>query len=224
MKLGVLTSGGKDSLYAAYIMHSQGFELKYLITLLPENPYSYMFHYYNAKLTEFQACSIGIPLIQKSTKGEKEEELKDLAELIKSVKDELDGIVTGAIASEYQKQRIDFICEELSLRSFAPLWHKDQEMLLEDMLSAGFEIIVTAVSAYGLDESLLGRKIDKKFVEDLKAVNKKYKIQLAGEGGEYETFVLNMPLFKYKLEVSKARKEWSGSSGACIIEELETKK
>ncbi|MEW6069695.1 MAG: diphthine--ammonia ligase, partial [Candidatus Thermoplasmatota archaeon] len=190
MRVGVLTSGGKDSLYAAYIMHSQGYELKYLITVLPANPYSYMFHYYNVRLTEFQARSMGIPLLQKTTKGEKEEELEDLKEAISTVKNEIDAIVTGAIASEYQKQRIDIICEELKLSSFAPLWHKDYDMLLEDMLSTGFEIIITAVAAQGLDENWLGRKIDKQCIEDLKILSKKYKIQLAGEGGEYDTFVL----------------------------------
>lgn len=224
MRVGVLTSGGKDSLYAAYITHSQGYELKYLITVLPEKPYSYMFHYYNAGLTEFQARSMGIPLLQKTTKGEKEEELEDLKEAIRTVKNEIDAIVTGAIASEYQKQRIDIICEELKLSSFAPLWHKDYDMLLEDMLSTGFEIIITAVAAQGLDENWLGRKIDKQCIEDLKILSKKYKIQLAGEGGEYDTFVLNMPLFKSKLGVAKARKEWSGNSGAYIIEKLEKTK
>jgi ABC transporter with metal-binding/Fe-S-binding domain ATP-binding protein len=220
MRVGVLTSGGKDSLYAAYIMHSQGYELKYLITIIPRNPASYMFHNNIAELTELQTNAMGIPLIKKCTKGEKEKELEDLKEVISSVKEELDAIVSGAIASEYQKQRIDIICEELGLHSFAPLWHKDQAMLLEDLIRAGFEIIITAVAAYGLDERWLGRRMDRKCIEELKIISKKHGIQLAGEGGEYETFTLNMPLFKYKLEVAKARKDWYGSSGAYIIEEL----
>lgn len=220
MKLAALTSGGKDSLFAAYVMHSQGFEIKYILTVIPEQANSYMFHHPNVRLAEYQASAISIQLLTKTTEGKKERELEDLKELIASVKDEIEGIVSGALASEYQKQRIDTICGELNLKSFAPLWHKDPETVLREMLDAGFEVIITAVAAQGLDKSWLGRRIDKKCIEDLKEANKKYKIHISGEGGEFETLVLDMPLFKRKLEVIKARKEWDGARGTYLIEEV----
>lgn len=218
MKLAALVSGGKDSLFAAYVMHSQGFEIKYLITILSEREDSYMFHHPNAHLTQHQAQAIGIPLLTKSTKGEEEKELQDLKEIIGSAKDEIEGVVSGAVFSEYQKQRIDVVCEELRLVSFAPLWHKNPEMLLREMLEAGFEIIITAVAAQGLNESWLGRRIDEKCIEELKELNKKYKIHISGEGGEFETLVLDMPMFREKLKILEARKEWSETSGVYIIE------
>ncbi len=64
-----------------------------------------------------------------------------------------------------------------------------------------FKIIITGVFAYPLTKSWLGRKIDKKFIFDVKELQKKYKIHPAGEGGEFETFVLNCPLFKEELKV-----------------------
>jgi ABC transporter with metal-binding/Fe-S-binding domain ATP-binding protein len=220
MKLAALTSGGKDSLFAAYVMHSQGFEIRYLLTVIPERKDSYMFHHPNIRLTEYQASAMDIQLLTKVTKGEKEKELEDLKQLIASVKDEIEGVVSGALASEYQKQRIDAICEESNLKSFAPLWHKDPETVLGEMVEAGFEVIITAVAAGGLDESWLGRRIDRQCIEELKEVNKRYKIHISGEGGEFETLVLDMPMFKRKLEIIKARKEWDGTSGTYLIEEV----
>ena len=65
-----------------------------------------------------------------------------------------------------------------------------------------FEIIITGVFAFPFDEKWLGRKIDKSFIEEMKKLNKKYKINPAGEGGEYESFVLYVPkLFKKKLKI-----------------------
>ncbi|MBI5253044.1 MAG: TIGR00289 family protein [Euryarchaeota archaeon] len=218
MKLAALVSGGKDSLFAAYVMHSQGFEVKYLVTMLPEREDSYMFHHPNVHLTQHQAQSIGIPLLTKSTKGEEEKELQDLKEIISSAKDEIGGVVSGAVFSEYQKQRIDVVCEELNLVSFAPLWHKNPEMLLREMLEAGFEIAITAVAAHGLNESWLGRRIDERCIEELKELNKKYKIHISGEGGEFETLVLDMPMFGKKMEILKARKKLDATSGIYTIE------
>ncbi|MEK6873616.1 MAG: TIGR00289 family protein, partial [Nanoarchaeota archaeon] len=63
------------------------------------------------------------------------------------------------------------------------------------------EVVITGVAAYPLDEKWLGKKIDKRFIEQIKELNEKYKINPAGEGGEFESFVLNCPLFKRKLKI-----------------------
>jgi ABC transporter with metal-binding/Fe-S-binding domain ATP-binding protein len=220
MKVAALTSGGKDSLFAAYTMVSQGFDIKYLITLYPENPESYMFHHPNVRFVEEQARAMGIQLVTKTTKGEKEGEIEDLKKVIGSVKDEIEGVVTGALSSEYQKQRIDVVCEELGLVSFAPLWHKDPEALLKEMLDAGFTVIITSIAAEGLREDWLGRRIDEGCIAELKELNRKYGVHIGGEGGEYETLVLDMPLFREKLEIVEACVEWDGTSGTYAVKDL----
>lgn len=220
MRLAALTSGGKDSLFAAYTMVSQGFEIKYLITLYPESPESYMFHHPNVRFVESQARAMGIQLLTKTTKGEKEGEIEDLKRVIGLVKDEIEGVVTGALSSEYQKQRIDVVCEELGLVSFAPLWHKDPEALLKEMLDAGFTVIITSVAAEGLREDWLGRRIDEGCIAELKELNRKYGVHIGGEGGEYETLVLDMPLFREKLEIVEACVEWDGTSGTYAVKDL----
>ncbi|MCX6818753.1 MAG: TIGR00289 family protein [Candidatus Aenigmarchaeota archaeon] len=221
MRLAALVSGGKDSLYAAYLA-SKEHSIAFIVSIISENPESYMFHVPNATLVAKQAESMQLPLIQKSTKGEKEKELSDLKNALVGIKDKIDGVVSGAVQSNYQKNRINKICSDLNLISLAPLWHKEPAELLRSMLSAGFEIIITAVAAPPLDESWLGRKIDEETIKELIKLNKQYGISIVGEGGEFETFVINCPLFKKKLKIIKAKKQWDAKtkSGVLIIKEV----
>ena len=203
MKLGVLFSGGKDSCYAAYITKQQGHEIVCLISIFSKNPESYMFHTPSINQVKKQAELMNLPIIIQETKGEKEEELKDLEKAIKNATKEykIQGILTGAIKSVYQSSRIQKICSKLRIKCFNPLWQKDEIQYLNDLIKNKFKVIITAVAAYPLDETWLGREIDNSFITDIKELNNKYKIHSAGEGGEFETFVLNCPLFKKPLKV-----------------------
>lgn len=218
MKLAALLSGGKDSLFALYMMKKQGHEITHVLTMVPGREDSYMFHHPNVHLTAMQAELMNIPRITGRTKGEKEKELEDLERLISKLKGKADGVVTGALYSNYQKERIDAIAKKLGMKSEAPLWNIDLVQYWELLLKNGFEIIITAVAAEGLDEKWLGRKIDEKAVLELIEISKKNKINIAGEGGEFETFVLDCPLFSKKIEIIEAKKVWRGNSGAYIID------
>ena len=202
-KLGALISSGKDSIYAMYLMKKQGYIIKCLITLKSKNQDSFMFHTPNVGLVKLQSEATGIPLLEHETKGEEEKELKDLKEALEKAKKQfnIEGIVTGALFSEYQKNRIDKIASELGLKSFAPLWHMEQETELRSILKSGFEIIISSVAAEGLDKSWLGRPITEKDVDKLVEINKKIGINIAFEGGEAETLVLNCPMFHKKIEI-----------------------
>ena len=203
MKLALLFSGGKDSTYAGYLAKKLGYEISCLITIISENQDSYMFHAEKIRLTNEQAKIMGIPIIQKTTKGDKELELKDLTSAIKEAikKYKIKGVITGAIESVYQSSRIQKICNELKIECFNPLWQKDQIEHLNDLVKNKFDVIITKVAADGLDERWIGMKIDKKTIDELKELNEKYKINPAGEGGEFETLVLNCPMFKKRLEL-----------------------
>lgn len=215
MRLGVLFSGGKDSVYSAYLAKKMGYEIACLISLHSENKDSFMFHTPSIDKTKVQAQVMGVPLLVQKTKGEKEDELKDLRIAIKKAKDEyvIEGIITGAIASVYQASRIQTICGELGLECFNPLWQKDEETYLDELIENKFEGILTGVFAYPFDERWLFRKIDKDFIKEIKALTAKYKIHPAGEGGEFETFVLNCPLYSRGLKIigKKITKEGENS-------------
>jgi ABC transporter with metal-binding/Fe-S-binding domain ATP-binding protein len=204
MKLGVLFSGGKDSAYAAYLAKKQGHELVCLISVVSKNKESYMFHTPNILETKTQAKLMNLPLLIQKTKGEKEKELEDLISAIQKAKKKykIEGLVTGAVKSDYQASRIKQICENvLGITSINPLWQKNEKEYLEELIKDKFKVIIVGVFAYPLDEKWLGREINESFVKDINILNEKYSVNLVGEGGEFETFVLNCPLFSKSLKV-----------------------
>jgi ABC transporter with metal-binding/Fe-S-binding domain ATP-binding protein len=222
MRIAVLFSGGKDSCYATYLA-SKKYNVVCLITAVPERDDSWMFHVPCVGWANMQAKSMDKAIEFFSTSGKKEKELDDLQACVEEIKIRFDirGLVSGAIASRYQKDRIDSLCRKLKLKHIAPLWGMDEERLLKDIIRLKFETIVVGVAAEGLDESWLGRRIDSKAVTELKKLKKKYDIHIAGEGGELETFVLNCPLFKKPLKVIDSEKVWQGNSGYLDIKEID---
>lgn len=218
MKLGVLFSGGKDSCYSMY-RTMQDNTIACLVSIFSQNKESYMFHTPNIEITKIQAEAIGLPILIKSTKGEKEAELDDLKEAIEEARQKfhIEGIVTGAIASVYQASRIKKICNELHLKCINPLWGMNQIELLKEIVNLGFEVIISGVFAHPLDEKWLGRKLDLKMVEELAELQKRYKINPAGEGGEIETAVLDAPFFKKRIVIKKATSDFKKNSGILKI-------
>jgi diphthine-ammonia ligase len=215
MRLAVLFSGGKDSNYALYWTLNQGFDVTQLVTLNPRRDDSFMFHLPCLDYVSLQAESIGIPPLKKSVSGVKEDEVKELQHVLSKL--DIDGVVSGAVASEYQKTRIDGICENLGIKSFAPLWHKKPEQLLYDIINAGFSVMVVGIAAEGLTEEWLSKILSLADVEELRKLNKKYGISIAGEGGEYETFVLDGPIYKRRIMVKSTVKKML-SKNAGILE------
>ena len=220
MRVAALFSGGKDSTMAVYNALKNGDEVEYLISMISENPHSYMFHVPNIHLTDLLSEAMDIPIVNMTTKGEKEKELEDLKSILSLLKAAgIEGIYSGALSSTYQKSRIDKLCEEIGLVSAAPLWHLDPKEYMLEIIELGFEVIITSVSAEGFDKSFLGRKIDEELIKELEILHKKYHIHLAFEGGEAETMVLDGPLFKKKIEILKSKKIWEGDSGSFVVED-----
>ena len=217
MRLAGLLSGGKDSVYAAHLAQEEGHTLAYLVSLRSLNPDSYMFHTVNISLTKLQADAWGIPYVEAETMGVKEEELNDLKTALKGL--DVDGVITGAIASKYQADRIDRLCKELDLYHYHPLWGRNREGLLDDMLDADMKIIFSAVAAYGLDKSWLGEPLTHERITLLKELNQKYGVDLCGEGGEYESLVIDAPWFKKRIKINASEKTWDNTSGRYHIHE-----
>jgi len=203
MKAAILFSGGKDSTYATYLARKNGYELSCLISIFSKNKASYMFHTPSIEQVKKQAKVMDLPILISKTKGEKELELIDLEKAIKKAKEKyhFDTLVTGALHSVYQAERIQKICDKLKIKCFNPLWHKKETSYLKELIDAKFKIIIIGVFAYPLNQNWLGRVIDENFIDEVTQLKEKYKIHVAGEGGEFETFVLNCPLFQKELKV-----------------------
>lgn len=213
MRSAVLYSGGKDSTMALY--HAlQESEVEFLVSVISDNPESHMYHVPNIHLTALLAEAVGIPLIESRTAGVEEEEVEDLAGTLKTLRERgVEAVYSGALYSEYQKSRIESICRRLGLRSVAPLWHRDPLDYMEEIVDLGFRVMVTAVAAEGLDESWLGRIVDRKMIDELADLSERYGINPAFEGGEAESLVLDGPIFKKRLEILEYEKKWFFDNG-----------
>ena len=215
MNVAVLITGGKDSALALYRALKQGYKVKYLVAMFPEREDSWMFHYPNIHMTEFFAEAAEIPLIKGKTAGIKEREVEDLKNLLAGL--DVEGVVSGAVASKYQKARIDNVCRQLGLKSIAPLWGEKPEKLLRELLENDFEVIIVGVYALGFSQEWLGRRINEETVQELLKLREKYGISPIGEGGEYESLVLDAPYFKRKIQILETEKVWRENQGYLLV-------
>lgn len=197
MRLAALISGGKDSILAMHKAAEEN-EIVCLVSVFPNNPDSFMFHTINVHLTDTIALAMGKPIYKVFVSGEEEKEVEELERQLSLLK--IDGIVIGGIRSEYQRKRFKKIADDLGIELVAPLWNSDERKILEEVKEK-FDAIIVKVSAYGMDESFLGRRIDDKLIEELIKLNERYGVNLAGEGGEFETLVLNAPLYRKKIVI-----------------------
>jgi uncharacterized protein (TIGR00290 family) len=124
-----------------------------------------------------------------------------LYEALKEAKEvyDVEGVVTGAIRSTYQATRFQRVCDNLNLWCFNPLWLRDEVSILNEALEYGFEIVFTRIAGYPLNRTILGKKLTRETIKTLE--NMREFVNPAGEGGEYETLVLDMPLFAKKLKI-----------------------
>jgi diphthine-ammonia ligase len=219
MKLAALFSGGKDSTMAVWKAVEAGHSVECLVTLVSANPESYMFHTPNIWLAELQAEAMGKDLVVAATEGRKEEELGDMEAALRKATERfgVEGVVTGAVASAYQLERVKRVCGGLGLECVNPLWGIDQRKLLECLLAGGFRVMVSGVFAWPLGRDWLGREIDGKAICEISRLQDRYRISPAGEGGEFETTVLDAPLFGKRLEIVEAESMWYGDSGVYVV-------
>lgn len=218
MKVAVLFSGGKDSTMAVYNALEKGEDVQYLLAMKSANDESYMFHVPNIHLTDLLAEAMNIPILSVETEGIKEEEIEDLKSAFKQLKSlGIEAIYTGALYSVYQKSRIEKLGDECGLKVVSPYWHVNELDYMRQIVSLGFEVIISGVAAYGLDEKWLGRVIDDKCIDDLLKLNEKVGLNIAFEGGEAETLVIDGPIFKNRVNVLEYEKRWQVDSGLFII-------
>jgi len=224
--LAALLSTGKDSVYALNLMERQGYDITCLVCIKSENKDSFMYHTPTIEMAKLQAKALGKRLIIVRSIGEKEKEIEDLKKglLVAKKLFNIEGVVSGALFSNYQRGRIEKVCEDLSLRPFAPLWHLDQKQYLEKVVREGFVVMVTKIAAFGFSEKWLGRIIDSKAINELSKLNEEYGINVAGEGGEYESLVLDAPSFKKKLDIDFTKKLQNDFTGEIVINKALLKK
>lgn len=189
-KLAALVSGGKDSWYAMETMIRLNYEIACAVVMISENQESWMFHVPWVEKVPPLLEKLGIPVIVKHTQGDKEGEVHDLEIALEEARMKgAEGVVSGAISSEYQRRRIERVAEHLGLSSHAPLWGIDQTAYMRRLAKEGFRFKIVSATCDGLDDSWVGKSIGPGEVEELIRLAEKYRFNPAGEGGEYETFI-----------------------------------
>ena len=219
-----LFSGGKDSSWALYRALEAGLNVTRLLTVHPGDD-SYMYHVPATHLAALAAESIGIELVEvtpddlgaaeATDSGDQgDAELEPLEAALEDLAAEMDlaGVTAGAVESEYQTNRIQGMCDRLGIDLFAPLWQEDPRELGAAMIDAGFEIRIVQVAAHGLDESWLGRTLDRDALDELVRLNEEYGVHVLGEGGEFETFVTDGPHMSRPVEL-EYETVWEGTRG-----------
>jgi ABC transporter with metal-binding/Fe-S-binding domain ATP-binding protein len=188
-----------------------------------------MYHVPATRLAGLAAESIGLPLVEvdpgafdadaaTDSGAQGDRELAPLEAALADLDAEvgLAGVTAGAVESEYQTSRIRGMCERLEIDLYAPLWGGDPGDLAEAMLEAGFEIRIVRVAARGLDEAWLGRALDRTALEELRTLNEEYGVHVLGEGGEFETLVVDGPHMDRRIELDYGTR-WDGTRGSIDV-------
>ncbi|USN45617.1 MAG: diphthine--ammonia ligase [Candidatus Woesearchaeota archaeon] len=201
--LASLLSTGKDSVLALHVQQNLNYAITTVVTIASKNQDSFMFHTPTIELAKLQAESMGLPLVMQETRGEKEDELADLRTALLRAKEtfHIRGVVSGALFSNYQRTRIERVCDELNLKCYSPLWHMEQRAVMKMLFAGKFSFMFTKVAALGLDASWLARPITESDLVALEALHAKYGVNIAGEGGEFESLVLDAPLFSKRINI-----------------------
>lgn len=213
-EVAALFSGGKDSSYAlarADEKYEGGVDT--LVTVEARDA-SLMYHVPAVELTSLVAEAAGK---EHAVYEEGDDALEPLHDAVGEL--EPDVLVAGAVASEYQMSRVESVCEEFGIETYAPLWGVDPEEALREVAEE-FEVMITAVAADGLDETWLGRILDENAVEELLVLRDEYGVHPMGEGGEFETLAVAGPHMNGRLNV-EYEKEWDGVRGSVRVTEAE---
>ena len=218
MRVAILSSGGKDSTYAHWWANLQGWNVISLITCKIIEDDSMMFQIPCVDIVETQSIVTNTKYIEFEISGDEKSEIEELKKGILENMHEgeilfgIDALISGAIKSDYQKTRIERMCEDLNIHSFSPLWHNNSKAHMKDLISQGFKIIITSVSCDGLGEEWLGRTLDIDNYPQLEEIAQKYRFNIDGEGGEFETSVINAPHFISEISV-EFEKRWRNNRG-----------
>lgn len=221
-----LLSGGKDSLYNMYWAKKNSHEVVAIVNLKPgahanDELDSYMYQTVGHQAIEKIAQALDTPLFRADiTKTanvkdldytppqDSDDEVEILYNLLKDIREKhgipFGAISVGAIASEYQYNRIRNICSRLGdvyVMNF--LFNRDQDSLLQEMIDNRFDAILIKVACMGLNKEHLGKSI-KEMQEHLRRLHQEHGANICGEGGEYETLVLDCPLYKKRLSIDRA--------------------
>ena len=225
MKFIGLLSGGKDSVYNIMQCVKHGHELVAVAHLQPPPKVneldSFMYQTVGSEAVRGIAECLGVPIFVRTieggqvradldyvqTDGDEVESMyalvKEAVEALRLQGTEVEALSSGAILSTYQKNRVENVCARLGLSSLAYMWQRDQPELLAEMVDSGLTAILLKVACMGLDRRHVGKTLGQ-LQPYLLRIKDEYGVNVCGEGGEYETFVVDAPVFKKRIVIDES--------------------
>ncbi len=221
MNVICLVSGGKDSVLALWLALHQ-FNVISILSVRSQCPESYLFHIPNTQYVALIARMLNIPyrtiVVENCHVEDEIQALKDF--LIKS---EAEAVITGGIRSDFQRYKFNYAAISAKMKCFNPLWRLSPRILLSELLDNNFHIIFSSVAGMGLGRELLGKKITIEVLESLQKTVPESELTMIGEGGEFESLVLEAPFFPYRIEIIKSKIHWNEHREEGYYEIIEAK-
>jgi diphthine-ammonia ligase len=206
MKVAIMYSGGKDSTFAIEHAKENGWDVRYLISIKPNRKDCYLFHYATVEHTKELAKILKIPhILAKCSVANTEKEAAIVKEIVKKRQqaDPVNAVVLGGTGlQETQLRSIQEALRPLGIEVFAAHAGEEHDLVVEKMLSKGYEIMITQVASDGL-MPWLGKTLTKENFKELKKDSVAFQFHIGFEGGYADTLVLDGPIFDKKLQVEK---------------------
>ena len=218
MRLASLYSGGKDSAFSLYLAWQMGHEIPYVVSVVPRNGESWIFHVPNIDAVPVMAAAMGLTHVTAYTDGTEEGDMEGLKDALSDL--DVEGVVTGAVWSDYQWDRINRVCGDLDMKVICPLWRKDQDTVYREMMDSGINAVMIGCYAEGFDDSWLGRPLDAGAFSALVELRERYGISVIGEGGEYESMTLDSPMYSYPLTIIESEIERERNCGTLKVKRI----
>ncbi|HIG98392.1 TPA: diphthine--ammonia ligase [Candidatus Woesearchaeota archaeon] len=226
MNVAVMYSGGKDSNYAVQHAIEKGWSIKYLLSVKPTRTDCYLFHFATVEHTPVQAEALGLKhyLLGCSVADPKAEAAiveKFVAGKQKSKSEKVDAVILGGTGLQATQIRsLQDALRPYGIEVFAAHSGLDHFDVLKQMIEKGYEIIITQVASEGLPD-WLGKRITKENIARLDADSIKFGFHVGGEGGYYDSFVADAPMFGKSIVIKETEKVMEDAySGHVIIKQL----
>tara|TARA_Y100000310_G_scaffold276112_1_gene293046 strand:+ start:1082 stop:1780 length:699 start_codon:yes stop_codon:yes gene_type:complete len=203
MKVAILYSGGKDSTFAIQHAKEQGWDIRYLLSIKPTRKDCYCFHYATVEHTPDLAKMIGIHHILKSCNVADPKLEADIVKQVVQEQEKVDAVILGGTGlQETQLGCIQAALKPMNIEVFAAHVGEDHDLVIEKMIEKGYKILISQVASDGL-KNWLGKYISKDNFDQFKSESQKYGFHVGGEGGYFDTLIVDAPYFTQKLEIEE---------------------
>jgi uncharacterized protein (TIGR00290 family) len=213
----LLWTGGKDSSMALYEADRHGCRVRCLVTFAPPEP-EFLAH--PLALIKLQAQALALPHHVLPIRAPFE---KSYETSLRRLQEEMgvDCVVTGDIAEvDGHPNWIRERSRSTGLRVETPLWQRDRNALLRQLLDRGFRARVSCVKTRWLDETWVGRELNDTAIDELRIVREQTGLDLCGEEGEFHTCVIDGPRFTRGIDIRAYSRRTTESLAYMEIDEM----